>query len=111
MLVRRPILLALECMSVLAFAASLLGVLMFIGAEAPEQALSRGLGVVPSGCEAGFYEGGRCVCWYRWSAHPVLFAFNIAMLLASFAAMTLLLRMQMRRSALFGSMGRRDGSA
>ena len=103
MIVSRPILLALGCLSVLAFAASILGVLMFIGAETPEQAVSRGLAVVPPGCEAGFYEGGRYVCWYRWSGHPILFALNIALLLAFAATMTFLLRMQVRRGASSGS--------
>jgi len=95
MILRRTLLLILEGVSVLAFFATVVVALMFIAAETPSEAMARGLGSVPAGCEVGFYTGGRYFCWYRLANHPILFSLTLVIMVALAAAMKRLLKISL----------------
>jgi hypothetical protein len=91
MRLRRTLLLALEAICVLAFFAAGAVALMFVASDTPAEAIARGLGVVPAGCEVGFYTGGRYFCWYSLSGHPILFCLALGAMIALATAMKCLL--------------------
>jgi hypothetical protein len=63
----------IEAIGVGLFALGGLATGAFFGADTPLEAVRRGLAFVPQGCEAGYYMGGRYLCWFTISGHPFLF--------------------------------------
>jgi hypothetical protein len=67
----------MEAVGVTLFALGALAVGAFLEAETPAEAAGRGLALVPQGCEAGYYMGGRYLCWFTISGHPLVFLLSL----------------------------------
>jgi hypothetical protein len=79
---RRGLLLS-EIAAVIAFALSIVVVLLFLAADTPEEAALRGWFPLPAACEAGVLNHGAYLCWFTIREHPLWFALSIACLVAS----------------------------
>ena len=66
-----------EAIGVTLFALCGLVAMTFLNAETPAEAARRGLALVPQGCEAGYYIGGRYICWLTIGGHPLIFLLSI----------------------------------
>jgi hypothetical protein len=78
---------AFEFLGAMLSGVGILSTLMFLSADTPAQAQVGALAKFPSACEAGFYSGGKYICWYAIQGHLFLFLLSLAVLATGAAIM------------------------